>query len=222
MQSSSTDLFPLSWLSQYGYCPRRLGLLALDCEWSDNIYTASGSIDHKRVHTARIERKNDKLLIYGQAVFSRDLGVNGFCDCVEAYPSESGVSLPYADGRYDLYPIEYKHGVLRNEEEYNLQLCAQAICLEERFGCSIKFGAVFYTDSHRRQEVRFTSELRQKVSDTSRAIVELLEGQTLPRAVYSAKCKKCSMVEICRPQANVSARPYCSQIWQDLLEVDET
>ena len=124
MQSFSSDeskeLFPLSWLSQYGYCKRRCSLLALEQIWQENEYTAAGRIQHKRVHTARMEQRGDMLHIFEMPVFSRRLGVSGFCDCVEAHSSPSGVTIPYGEGRYIFFPVEYKHGVVRDEEEYHL------------------------------------------------------------------------------------------------------
>ncbi|MCD7917001.1 MAG: CRISPR-associated protein Cas4 [Clostridiales bacterium] len=156
-------LVPLSWLAQYGYCPRRCGLLALDQAWVENAETASGRTQHQRVHTARVERKGDDLFLYELPVYSRTLGVSGKCDCVEAHAAPDGVLLPYGEGIFQLYPVEYKHGVVRKgEEEYHLQLCAQALCLEEQFGCVIPAGSIFYINSHRRDEVALTDALRQK------------------------------------------------------------
>lgn len=221
MPSSSADseLFPLSWLSQYGYCPRRCGLLSIDQMWMENAETAAGRSQHERVHTARTERRGDTLFLYELGVFSRSLGTNGKCDCVEAHEDPSGVPLPYGPGRYRLYPVEYKHGIVRQEEEYQLQLCAQAICLEEQFSCTIPKGALFYIDAHRRDEVELTPQLREKTVQTAAHIRTLLETQQIPTAVYSAKCKRCSMQELCRPKLRHSASAYCRALWQ-LMEGD--
>ena len=144
-EDESRELFPLSWLSQYGYCKRRCSLLALEQIWQENEYTAAGRMQHKRVHTGRTEQRGDSIYIFEMPVFSHALGVSGFCDCVEAHPSPSGVAIPHGKGKYTFYPVEYKHGVVRDEEEYHLQLCAQAICLEERFGVEIPAGAISLT-----------------------------------------------------------------------------
>lgn len=208
------ELFPLSWISQYGYCPRRCGLLGLEQLWEENAETAAGRSQHARVHTARQERRGDALFLYETDVFSHTLGVSGKCDCVEAHADPEGVPLPYAEGTFRLYPIEYKHGVVRDEEEYLMQLCAQAICLEERFSCTIPEGAVFYIDSHRRFPVAITADLREKTIETARSIRTMLETQKLPQAKYSAKCKKCSMQELCRPKLKRSAGAYCGKLWK--------
>ena len=117
---SERELFPLSWLTQYGYCPRRCGLMALEQLWTESADTAAGRAQHERVHTARIERRSGQMNLYELPVFSRSLGVNGKCDCVEALETPDGVELPYGQGRYRLYPVEYKHGVVHRRDEVAL------------------------------------------------------------------------------------------------------
>ncbi len=214
------ELFPLSYITQYGYCPRRCFLLALEQEWNENEYTAQGRSDHARVHNARLERKGEDLYLYELSVFSRSLGVNGKCDCLEAHVDPSGVSLPYGIGKYSLFPIEYKHGKLREEEEYEMQLCAQAMCLEEMFSCRIEVGAVFYIDAHRRKEVRLDDILRKKTQETAKQVAELIAKEQVVMPHYSAKCKKCSMNDLCRPKLKYSAMEYCSSLW-DIAEGKE-
>ncbi len=212
--SAEQELFPLSWVAQYGYCPRRCGLLGLEQLWSENADTASGRSQHERVHTARQESRGDIIFIYELDIFSHTLGVNGKCDCIEAHADPAGVTLPFADGKFRLYPIEYKHGVVRDEEEYLLQLCAQAMCLEEHFSCTVSEGAIFYIDSHRRFPVELNAPLREKTCETLRSIRAMLDAQELPPAKYSAKCKKCSMLELCRPKLKHSAGAYCGELWR--------
>lgn len=217
-EDESRELFPLSWLSQYGYCKRRCSLLALEQVWQENEYTAEGRLQHKRVHTGRTERRGDIIHIFEMPVFSRALGVSGFCDCVEAHPSPSGVSIPYGEKKYIFFPVEFKHGVIRDEEEYHLQLCAQAICLEERFGARISAGAIFFIDAHRRDEVLFSEELREKTRETAKEISDLLENQKMIPAIFSAKCKKCSMLEVCKPKTRHSARSYSDALWDEAVK----
>lgn len=222
MQSFSEDepreLFPLSWLSQYGYCKRRCALLALEQIWQENEYTAAGRMQHKRVHTGRTEQRGDTIHIFEMPVFSRMLGVSGFCDCVEAHPSASGVPIPYGEGKYTFYPVEYKHGVVRDEEEYHLQLCAQAICLEERFGVQIPAGAIFFIDAHRRDEVLLSRKLREQTWKTAQEIADMVENQKTVPAFYSAKCKKCSLQEACQPRIKRSAQSYSQCLWEEAVK----
>lgn len=175
-------------------------------------------MQHKRVHTGRVEQRGDAISIYEMPVFSRSLGVNGFCDCVEAHPSLSGVPIPYGEGTYTLYPVEYKHGVVRDEEEYHLQLCAQAICLEERFGGQIPAGAIFFIDAHRRDEVLLSHELRERTWEMAREISDMLDSQKPIPAVYGAKCRKCSLREACQPRIKRSARTYSESLWAEAIK----
>lgn len=214
----SVELFPLSWLSQYGYCKRRCSLLALEQTWQENEYTAAGRVQHKRVHTARTEKRGDVIHIFEMPVFSRRLGVNGLCDCVEAHSSPQGVSIPYGEGKYMLYPVEYKHGVVRDEEEYHLQLCAQAICLEEHFNARLEKGAIFFVDAHRRDEVLFSEELREKTWETAKAVSRMIEEQEIISAVYGVKCKKCSMQEVCQPKMKHSVSRYSDGLWSEVMK----
>lgn len=220
-EDESRELFPLSWLSQYGYCKRRCSLLALEQTWQENEYTAAGRMQHKRVHTGRTEQRGDTIYIFEMPVFSRRLGVNGFCDCVEAHPSPSGAVIPYGKGKYTFYPVEYKHGVVRDEEEYHLQLCAQAICLEERFGVEIPAGAIFFIDAHRRDEVPFSQELREQTWKTAKEISDMVESQKTVLAAYSAKCKKCSLREACQPRIRRSAQSYSEGLWEEAIKETE-
>lgn len=217
-EDEARELFPLSWLSQYGYCKRRCSLLALEQVWQENEYTAEGRMQHRRVHTGRTERRGDDIHMFEMPVFSRRLGVSGFCDCVEAHPSPSGVSIPYGEKKYNFFPVEFKHGVVRDEEEYHVQLCAQAICLEERFGAQIPAGAIFFIEAHRRDEVLFTEELREKTWETAKEISELLENQKMIPAMFSAKCKKCSLQEVCQPRTRQSARSYSEVLWEEAVK----
>lgn len=217
-EDESRELFPLSWLSQYGYCKRRCSLLALEQIWQENEYTAAGRMQHKRVHTARTQQRGDVIHIFEMPVFSRRLGVSGLCDCVEAHPSPSGASIPYGEGTYTFFPVEYKHGVVRDEEEYHLQLCGQAICLEERFGVQIPAGAIFFIDAHRRDEVLFSQELREQTWQTAKEIADMVESAKLIPAVYGAKCRKCSLREACQPKIKKSARSYSDGLWNEAVK----
>ncbi len=192
--------------------------MTLEQSWEDNEYTISGTFQHQRVHTARVEQRGEDIFLYELNVYSRSLRVNGKCDCVEAHSKPNGVILPYGEGKFRLYPVEYKHGVVRQEEEYNIQLCAQAMCLEEQFNCYIPAGAIFYINSHRRNEVELTNSLREKTFEISKKVWEMINRETMPDAVYGAKCKKCSMLSVCQPKIKHSAKSYCKSLWELVLD----
>lgn len=216
---------PLSYLSQYAYCPRRAGLLMLEQLWQENEYTAAGRAGHLRVHEAGVEKRGSLVKLYEHTVASREMNLSGKCDCIEAVQAEGSDSaasvLPFLSGRYRLYPIEYKHGTVRAEREYHLQLCAQAMCLEEVYGGSILEGALFFLDAHRRDAVVLSDDLRRQVRDCAGALRSMAETQRLPRAQYGPRCKKCSMLETCRPQWNGSAEDYCRTMWRQARGEEE-
>ena len=115
-------------------------------------------------------------------------------------------------------PVEYKRGRPKEHDADRLQLCAQAMCLEEQFGCIIPAGAIFYINAHRRDEVALTESLREKTRQTAEAVAELLLCQEVPAPHYSAKCKKCSMREDCQPKLKRSAANYCRDLWETARE----
>ena len=219
---ADVDLLPLSWLSQWRYCPRRCGLLALEQLWSDNAYTAEGSRQHRRVHTARTEKRGNNVGLYELPVFSEAMGLSGLCDCVEAHRvPEGAAALPGLDGLWQLYPVEYKHGVVRKDEtEYHLQLCAQAMCLEEMYGGSIPKGAIFFMQDHRRDEVELTESLRASVHEAASALHQMMTDGKIPPAEKSAKCRQCSMIDDCMPDIRRTAARYLADLMKDLSEDD--
>jgi len=210
------DYIPISYLSQYWFCPRRAGLLLLEQVWSDNEYTVEGTEDHKRVHEIGTEKRGSCIKIYDFALKSDFLRLRGYCDCIEATQDKEGANLPNYPGYYKLYPIEYKHGVIRNEIEYNIQLCAQAMCLEDMFDIQIDKGAVFYTDSHRRVEIYFDDRLRNMVKEGAKALFQMLESFHIPLPEKAAKCRKCSLYDFCLPDVQTSASEYLKKIIDDL------
>ena len=167
------EAIPLSRLAHAGYCLRRAALLTNEQLWKENSDTAKGREAHKRVHTSRIERRGDHLQLFEYDVFSKELNIGGKCDCIEAVRDDSGCMIPAVEFPVRLYPVEYKNGKLREEEEYERQLCAQAMCLEEMYQTSIPEGAIFYISSHRRKPVAFTEALRDHVRDTVQQLEEI-------------------------------------------------
>lgn len=194
------DLLPLSAIAQYGYCPRRAGLMLLEQSWADNIHTAEGMRDHERVHEAGEDNRGDTAELRSVAVRSLRLGVSGSIDCVELHRDANGCELRNRTGFWKLRPVEYKHGEVRHEREYEMQLCAQAIALEEMLHCKIEEGDLFYHGDHRRVTVAFTPELRKETLEAAEALQQMVAAGKLPVAAKSRKCRECSLKEICLPQ----------------------
>lgn len=211
------DPIPLSRLSQAGFCLRRAALLTNEQVWVESADTAKGRAEHERVHTQRIERRGNSAKLYEFPVFSRTLGVAGKCDCVEAEEDSRGCHIPALDFPVRLYPVEYKHGKLRSEREYEIQLCAQAMCLEEMFQAQIPEGAIYYITSHRRYSVPLTAELRGLVKETIQRVESFRRSFLIPPAEYGTKCKACSLNEKCLPNVQQSASGYCMQMRKEAM-----
>lgn len=200
---------PLSYISQFHYCKRRVGLLMLEQQWSDSNDTIKGIAEHKNVHTAGVKFQNGRYVLTELKVFSKKMGLVGKCDVVEAVPCEKGVRLSFLKEKsYALYPIEYKHGKYRDEVEYELQLCAQAMCMEEMYSTKIESGALFYISSHRRKAILFNDEMRTTVVKTALELAKLLDSKQVPQAVSSTKCLRCSLKDICMPDVLGSVNEY--------------
>ena len=220
MRDDSDDLL-LSQLTHAGYCLRRAALVMNEQLWAESADTAKGRLEHDRVHNRRIERRGSNVKLYGYDVFSESMGLRGKCDCIEAEEDITGCRIPAVEFPVRLYPVEFKHGAIRNEEEYELQLCAQAMCLEGMYSTQIPEGAIFYTSSHRRVPVQLTESMRQKVRLLIQRLRHIYDDFELPTAEYGPKCRKCSLREKCLPKIRRSASEYCRQIETEAEGVPE-
>jgi CRISPR-associated exonuclease Cas4 len=184
----------VSALNQYSYCPRRCALIYLEGEFNQNIHTQRGNAEHERVDRAMHTTSKDGARVeYALPIWSERVGLIGKCDVVEFWP----------DGT--IYPVEYKHGRKRQHDNDDLQLAAQALCLEEMFARPVAGGAVFHAGSKRRREVVFNAPLRERVETLVRDIRALLSAGKLPPPVNDKRCGECSMRDVCMPQiANAS------------------
>ena len=217
MPMDEPEYLPLSWLSQVCYCPRRAALLLNERLWEENADTAKGRSEHQRVHTQRVEKRGDSIKLYEFTVFSDRMTLLGKCDCVEAIRDENGCRIPAVEFPVKLYPVEYKHGTIRDEEEYQIQLCAQAMCLEEMFHTSIPEGAIFFISSHRRMAVALDEPLRKRTMQLADSLRNIRNQLSVPAADYSAKCRRCSLRDLCMPKVKASAQKYLLQLQQEAL-----
>lgn len=179
----------LSALQHWSYCPRQCGLIHLEQAFDENVHTMRGNAAHERVDEPGYETFEGVREERALPVWSDSLGLTGKCDVVEFHP----------DGR--IYPVEYKHGKKREKSHDDIQLAAQAMCLEEMTGKVITHGAIYHHGSRRRREVAITQDLREMVKETVNAIRDMLDSGRLPPPVNDARCRECSLKEICQPQA---------------------
>jgi len=200
------DHVPLSLLNDYLYCERRAALKTVEGVRSANAHTAKGDIVHEHADLPGCEVAKGVTLLRALPVWSDTLGLSGKCDIVEQR----------ADGT--LLPVEYKSGKRRQWDNDDVQLCAQALCLEEMLDTDIPGGAVFHSDSKRRREVPFTPELRALTQQTITALQELAAGSTVPPAVFKPACEHCSLFDLCLPRATSDAKR-AARLCASLFEV---
>lgn len=194
-----SELLPLSLLNDYLYCPRRAALKVVEGWRSANEHTNRGDIVHEHVDLSGYEVAKGVTLLRALPIWSERLGLNGKCDIVE----QRSPGL--------LYPVEFKLGRRRQWENDDVQLCAQAMCLEEMFGTAVPRGAIFHADSKRRREVELTPELRARTAQGAADLHALMCPPSpnseasipgpLPPAVFTPACEECSLFEICLPKA---------------------
>ena len=192
------EFIPLSLISEYVYCKRRAVMRLIEQVHPVSYYLTDGKLAHEKVHDAtKREQRGDVLYVRGLHLYSSVLGVSGVADMIEFHLDDNGVSLTSMDGLWSPVLIEYKRGVLKTHEEYEAQLCAQAICLEEMLCCSISSGYLFYTGSHRRDKIDFTDDLRCLVQTVADDLHRVLLNPSSVSPVFSKKCSGCSMYDIC-------------------------
>lgn len=164
MEYSQDDYLMISGIQHFKFCRRQWALIHVEQQWAENEHTVIGELMHKKAHDPYLtEKRKDILVVRALPVSSRSMGVSGECDIVEFHKCEDGVKLYGHRGTYSLYPIEYKNGKPKASNEDELQLMAQAMCLEEMFSTKITEGAIFYGETRRRKPIVFTDELRDEV-----------------------------------------------------------
>jgi CRISPR-associated exonuclease Cas4 len=212
------DLIPISALQHLVFCARQCALIHIEQLWSENVFTAQGRGLHEKVHEAEAESRPGVRVVRGLRLRSLELGLVGQADVVEFHADSAGTAVPGLPGRYTVFPVEYKRGKPKADACDEVQLCAQAMCLEEMLGTSIPRGALFYGRPRRRQEVEFTESLRQQTRETAGKLHELLRSGRTPTAAYEKKCESCSLLERCLPQITgikKNIRHYLAQAGRD-------
>lgn len=200
MSWADEDLLQLSGLQHFAFCRRQWALIHIEKLWKDNLRTVEGGLFHDRAHDGQQrERRGDLLILRGLPVCSRTLGVSGACDVTEFHADPNGVPLQGEEGVWQPYPVEYKRGAPKEHDADKLQLCAQAICLEEMLCCAISEGALYYGETRRRTVVPFTDELRQAVRDNLAEMHRLYSRGSTPQVRQSKACNACSLKELCLP-----------------------
>lgn len=183
----------LSRLQHYLYCPRQFALIELENIWIENQFTAEGQVLHQRVNQADQQKRGAVRTARALRLANAELRIEGVADVVEYHRQADGTEIPF--------PIEYKRGKPKAHRADEVQLCAQALCLEEMHGVAIPEGALFYGEVRRRHPVIFDAELRNLTLQTILACRDIVQTNITPYAVYQArKCNGCSLIDQCHPK----------------------
>ena len=198
------DLLPLSALQHLVFCERRAALVYVEGQWEDNVYTAEGRGLHEKAHEPGVEARPGVRAARGLMLRSLRLGLSGKTDVVEFHETaqDAGVKLDGVEGFWRPYPVEYKRGRRRRERSFEVQLCAQALCIEEMLGAHVPRGALYYGKTRRRLEVDFDSALRSETEAAARRLHKLVQSGRTPAAHRGPKCAKCSLAPVCLPDVS--------------------
>ena len=200
MTYTEDDLLPLSGLQHLLFCERQCALIHIEQVWAENLFTAEGRIMHERVHEADRESRGDVRIEYAMPLRSLRLGLIAKADVVEFHRNTE-----HPDDVWRPFPVEYKRGKPKKDNYDKVQLCAQALCLEEMLDVETPAGALFYGKTRRRQDVVIDSVLRRETEDAAKRFHELVESEVTPKPVYSKKCDNCSMYDLCMPKTVAKA-----------------
>lgn len=218
MEYSQDDYLMISGIQHFKFCRRQWALIHVEQQWAENEHTVVGELMHKKAHDPYlIEKRNDVLIVRALPVSSRSIGISGECDIVEFHKCDEGIKLMGHRGLYSVYPVEYKKGKPKENDEDKLQLAAQAMCLEEMFSTQIPEGALYYGETRRREVVEFTEEIRNQVKSIFEEMHEYYERKYTPKVKTSKACSGCSLKDICLPKLmkTGSVKAYVSKMLED-------
>ena len=189
------DFIQISALQHYVFCPRQCALIHVEDVWQENVFTVRGDILHEKVDSDTYETRGTLKTVRGLRIHSFRLGVVGRADVVEFRNLKDGSAVP------EVMPVEFKSGQPKDDISDKVQLCAQALCLEEMLDTKIKRGALFYGRIRRRVSVEIDDSLRSQTESIIASVHELVSKKMIPAARYMEKCKHCSLESVCMPKA---------------------
>lgn len=201
MAYSEDEYLMLSGIQHFSFCRRQWALIHIEQIWHENLLTTEGRIVHERAHDSAFnEKRRDLLVIRGMNVHSAELGVSGQCDVVEFHQvEENGVQLHGRKGLWVPFPVEYKRGTIKLSDADRLQLCCQAMCLEEMLLCTIDKGYLYYNEIRKREEVMFSGEMRNTVKTMLLEMHGYMKKGYTPKPHKSKACNSCSLKNDCLP-----------------------
>ena len=214
MEFNEEEYLAISGIQHYIFCRRQWALIHIEQIWQDNFKTVKGDIMHDRAHNHSIrDKKGDTYIVRALKVSSRLLGIVGECDVVEFKKSDDGVFIKNLGGKYIPCPVEYKSGSPREDLSNELQLCAQAICLEEMLCCDISEGFLYFGETKRREKVIFNDNLRNILFNSINEMRKMYKQKHTPKVKKDKKCNSCSLKDICLPKlnSNIDVKEYLKE-----------
>lgn len=204
----------ISGIEHFLFCKRQWALIHIEQQWEENFRTADGNAMHQNVHDCHLnEKRGYKIITRAMRISSAELGFSGECDVVEFTKCCDGIELFGHEGKYKVTPIEYKRGEPKENLCDTLQLCLQAMCLEEMLCCEINEGYIYYGENRKRTKVILNSELREKVVKTAEEMHMYYKRSYTPKVKRTKACNACSLKNICLPvlMKNKSVKNYLSE-----------
>jgi CRISPR-associated exonuclease Cas4 len=212
------DYLMLSGIQHFAFCRRQWALIHIEKQWQENVRTIEGHLIHEKAHDQFFnETRGNTIISRGMPIYSASLGISGECDVIEFRKGKTGINIFGKEGLYEVIPIEYKRGKEKEDEIDELQLTAQAMCLEEMLCCHITKGYLYYNETRRRTEVVLRDQLRRQVESIVGEMHQLLERGHTPKVKRSKHCNACSLRDLCLPSlySNKTAREYMERIYSE-------
>jgi len=200
MEYDEEEYLQLAGIQHFLFCRRQWALIQIEQQWEENVLTAEGHILHERAHDNYSSEKRKNILVTrGMPIRSKELGISGECDIVEFHLDKQGVPIHGREGKYRIYPVEYKRGKPKISDIDELQVVAQVMCLEEMFCCEINKAWLYYSEIRRRMEIDISEAMRVKCRNTFNEMHQIFKRNYTPKVKTGKHCKSCSLREICLP-----------------------
>jgi CRISPR-associated exonuclease Cas4 len=201
MKYSDDELLLLSGIQHFAFCERQWALIHIEQQWVENLSTIQGKHLHERADMPGFfEKRGGVLTVRALSLISYELGFTGKADVVEFHSAKSGIQIPGKQGYWRVIPVEYKRGKPKKNDIDEVQLCAQAMCLEEMLNTTMEKGYIFYGETRRRETVYFEEMLRFRVEDLSKQMHKIYNERSTPRAEKRKNCYLCSLYNVCLPK----------------------
>ncbi|SHL18100.1 CRISPR-associated protein Cas4 [Alicyclobacillus tolerans] len=199
------DYLTISGIQHFAFCQRQWALIHIEQQWQENVLTTQGQHVHERVHDERFdETRGDLRIVRSIPIVSEKLRARGIADMVEFRRAEKRTSqtivLDGREGSWTVCPIEYKKGKPKYDDRDIVQLCAEAMCLEEMLSVEIPIGFLYYAETRKRERIELTTDYRQRVETLYKMMHHYYDAAITPKAIYKSHCKQCSLLELCQPK----------------------